>query len=221
MRILLTGSHGFIGSRLKIELEKLSHEVIVDRIFTVIPNIDIVYHLAAQTDVQWSISHPLEDARTNIMLTLEILKNYPNAKIIYPGSACGIEAKSPYGLSKRTAVDYIKLIAKDYVICSLSNIWGPGGHGVINIFQNSDVCTIYGDGEQTRTITHVDDVVRALVYAMNWPKGDYWVGGETISVNEIAKRIGKPVIYKEKKDGEIYNSVISNTTPDWQPEIKL
>lgn len=220
MKILVTGSRGFIGSKLKKRLEELGHEVI-DRVYTKIDGIDLVYHLAAKTDVQASFKDPLDDARANILLTLEVLKNYPDVRIIYPASACEIEEKSPYGISKRAAAKYIESLAKDYVILLLSNVWGDGGHGVINIFQKADVCTIYGDGQQTRTITHVDDIVEAFIHAMKVPKGKYSVGGEVISVNEIAKRIGKPIVYKEAKEGEIYASVIPNTLPDFEPKIKL
>lgn len=220
MKIIVTGSKGFIGSKLKKRLEELGHQVF-DHAYTKVEGIDLVYHLAAKTDVQASFKDPIDDARANILLTLEVLKNYPDVRIIYPASACEIEEKSPYGISKRAAAKYVEALAKDYVILLLSNVWGEGGHGVINIFQNSEICTIYGTGEQTRTITHVDDIVEAFIHAMNVPKGKYSVGGEVVTVNEIVRRIGKPFVHKEAKEGEIYASVIPNTLPGFEPKIKL
>jgi nucleoside-diphosphate-sugar epimerase len=81
--------------------------------------------------------------------------------------------------------------------------------------------TIFGDGEQTRTIVHVDDVVKALVMAIEWPVGEYQLGGEVLSINQIADKIGKPKVYEPNYTGNIFASVIENTTPNWTPTICL
>lgn len=236
MHIILTGSSGFIGSRLKVALEKEGHTVLpIDRKLgltianTDYPEADVIYHLAAQTDVQWSRSHAYEDAQDNIMATIELITKYPSTKIIYPASAASLEINSPYGLSKRVAAEYIKLLCPDYAILTLGNIWGPGGHGAINKFQNEDKIVVNGDGHQTRSIIHVDDVVRGFVLALNWPKGEYSLGGDVMSLQEIATKIGKdrgiPVEYNLgydfQKMGEVYAAVIPNETPDWEPLVHL
>lgn len=224
MRILVSGSEGFIGSKLCTALHVLGHEVVrYDRVLnsTHLPSVDLIYHMAAQTNLPYSTEYPYKDAMDNIMLTVHLLQRYPKTRFIYPASAASQEIKVPYGLSKKVAADYIKLLAKEWTILMFPNIYGPGGKGAINKFRESDVMTIFGDGEQTRTIVHVDDVVKALVMAMEWPQGEYQLGGEVLSINQIADKIGKPKVYEPGFKGAIFASVIENTTPNWKPSICL
>lgn len=224
MKILVSGHLGFIGCKLFKSLEGQGHEVIgfdkADDFYT-LPNVDLVYHFAAQTNINYSLSHPVNDAVDNILLTLQLIERYPDTRIIYPASAASLDIKSPYGLSKKVAADYIKLLCKDYVTLLLPNIWGEGSKGVISKFQNMDRLTVFGDGEQPRTIVHVDDVVEAFLKAQKWPTGDYSLGGENLTINEIAKRIGKPIDYKPAHSGHIFASVVQNTCPNFIPTIKL
>lgn len=234
MRILITGSEGFIGSRLTKALEghtilkidrRLGKSISQSSVFT---NVDVIYHLAAQIDLQYSRMFPLQDAMDNIIDTINLIALYPNVKIIYPATAASLPITSPYGLSKQTAAEYIKLLCPEYTILTLPNIYG-GGYGVIDKFEKMDVLKVNGDGHQSRTILHVDDVVKAFVKALNWPKGEYMLGGNVMTVKEIAekiaKRTGKKIeynlAYDPVKEGEIYASVIPNTTLDWKPEILL
>lgn len=237
MRTIITGSEGFIGSKLVKALEDLGHTVLkIDRRLgkTIsqsgqFKNVDLIYHLAAQIDLQYSRKFPMQDAMDNIIDTINLITLYPNKKIIYPATAASLPITSPYGLSKQTATEYIKLLCPEYVILTLPNIWGKGGHGVIDRFQEMKILKVNGDGHQSRTIVHVDDVVRAFVKALDWPKGEYMLGGTVMTVKEIAEKIAKDqgkkveynLAYDPIKEGEIYASVIPNTTPDWQPEILL
>lgn len=222
MRILLTGSEGFIGSKLAKALQEKGHEVLsydrkLNSYMRDFKEVDLIYHFAAQTDVQYSMTHPYQDANDNILLTTQILEQYPDVRIIYPASASSLDIKSPYGLSKKVAEDYIKLLHKDYVIIRLPNIYGEGGKGVINKFQEMDTMTIFGDGTATRTIVHVDDVVKAFVMALDMEKGEYQLGGQVISINEIADKFNKPKVYKPAPNGDIFASVLKNTVPGWEP----
>lgn len=226
MKILVSGSEGYIGSKVCKLLEAEGHEVVrfdrkLNSHLEEMGEVDLIYHFAAQIDVQYSMTHPYYDAMDNIVLTTQILERYPNTRIIYPASASSVNIQSPYGLSKKVATDYIKLLHKDYVILMLPNVWGDGGHGAIDLFMKSDVINIFGDGTQSRTIVNVHDVARAFVMAKDWETGEYTLGGEVVTVNEIARRIGKPIIYHPGHKGEIFASVIPNTAPNFEPEIML
>ena len=57
---------------------------------------------------------------------------------------------------------------------------------------NGEVLTVYGDGFSTRDFVHVEDIVRALTLALesnNNGSNVYNVGGETMEIGVLAKRI--------------------------------
>lgn len=82
MKILLTGSEGFIGSHLRPRLEELGYEVIrLDLKRSAIEDIrvrllikcDLIIHLAALTGVRNSVNLPRHYFRTNVIATQNIL----------------------------------------------------------------------------------------------------------------------------------------------------
>ena len=225
MKIVVTGGAGFIGSNVVDELIRNNHEVcVIDNLSTGtidnlndkaifykydITNIDVlklifeierpkvVYHFAAQIDVQTSLKKPAFDANINIIGTINVLeccREYEVKKIIYPSSAAvygnpkylpvdekhPIEPISFYGISKHTPEHYIKtfcsLFCIKYTILRYSNVYGirqdpKGEGGVISIFidrfLNNESPFIFGDGEQTRDFIYVKDIAKANLLALN------------------------------------------------------
>src|SRR3990167_6292310 len=221
MQTLITGNLGMIGSRLfkKIKAVGIDIKDGHNLITTELPkDIDVIYHLAAQSSVEASWQDPVYDM-DNIRMTARLVKEYPNAKIIYTASAA-ISTTSPYGFSKCVAGEYIRNFHKNYVICMLPNVYGEkGGKSVVDIFKGQDEVTIYGDGEQTRSYVHVDDIVEALILAKDWDKGIWALGdGKATSVLELAK--GKKIKFAEARK-EARESVLPNTTPNWSSTIKV
>ncbi len=239
MKIIVTGGSGYIGSKLITALKALGHEVInIDvAIGVTIANsffrdVGVIYHLAAQADVQYSRTNPHFDAMNNIGSTIELIQKYPNTKIIYAASAASLEFNSPYGLSKKVCEDYIKLLCKEYVLVRIPNPWGEGGRGAVDYFMKAETIKVNGDGLQSRTIIHVNDIVQAFLQAMMWNTGEYQLGGDerfNLTVKEIAERVsmitGKEIVYDlsydPKKQGEVFAAILPNTTPNWQPTIEL
>ncbi|MFB5761702.1 NAD-dependent epimerase/dehydratase family protein [Paenibacillus medicaginis] len=155
---------------------------------------DVVFHLAAQADVQHSIRQPWQDADVNIMGTLRILEACREAgcKIVFSSTA-GIYGElqkeriveedptvpiSCYGQSKLAAECYIRLFhhlyGVEYTILRYSNVYGPGQGvkgegGVVALFMErlvkGEPLQIHGDGEQTRDFIYVYDVVKANMAA--------------------------------------------------------
>ncbi|WFD11121.1 NAD-dependent epimerase/dehydratase family protein [Tepidibacter hydrothermalis] len=225
MKILVTGGAGFIGSNLVDELINLHYEVVVmddlttgkvenlnskakfykmdicdEDVLKIFENekFDIVYHMAAQINVQKSIKDPIYDANVNVIGTINILeacrKNNVK-KIIYSSTAAvygnpdylGIDEKhhkqpiSFYGLSKLSPEYYISIYSKlynlDYTILRYSNVYGirddkNGEGGVISIFLdriiNGKSIKIFGDGSATRDYIYVEDVVDANINSMKY-----------------------------------------------------
>ena len=121
--------------------------------------------------------------------------------------------KSPYALQKLMGEQYgelfVRLFGMSVVSLRYFNVYGPGqpSEGAYSLViprflrmrKEGLPLTVYGDGEQTRSYTHVSDVVEANILAAvaELPTGKHValnVGtGQETSVNEIAEAIGGPV----------------------------
>lgn len=215
--ILITGHRGFIGSNLHKRIpDALGIDLRdgQDLLTCELPeNIDVIYHLAAQSGVESSWHDPLYDLN-NIRITARLVKEYPNAKIIYANSCASLNANSPYGFSKKASADYLKKFHTDYVSCVFPNIYGEGSRSVIEVFKGKEEVPVYGDGLSIRDYVHVDDIVEGLLKAMNWSIGEYFMGsGKGTTVLELTK--GKKIKFlpARKEDREVS---VKNTTPDWK-----
>lgn len=221
MSILICGHKGFIGSRLFKKLKAVGIDIKDGHnlITTELPkDIDVIYHLAAQSSVEASWQDPVNDM-DNIRMTARLVKEYPDAKIIYTASSA-TPTTSPYGFSKWACAEYIKNFHKNYVICTLPNVYGQkGGKSVVDIFKDSKEVTIYGDGKQTRSYVHVDDIVEALILAKDWEIGEYSLGdGKATSVLDLAEDKYAKFALARRESKE---AVALNTTPNWEPKINV
>jgi nucleoside-diphosphate-sugar epimerase len=120
--------------------------------------------------------------------------------------------RSAYGFSKLTGEVYVRAAHAEhglpYTICRPFNAYGPGempedepgiAHMVPDVIKKcltlprGAALPIFGDGTQTRTITHVDDIADGIVTAMGSPAGlgeDFNVSaGREMTVAEIARVI--------------------------------
>lgn len=229
MNILVTGHKGMIGSRLfaKIKADQkmlLPNGIDIKDGYNLITcdlpkGIDIIYHLAAQSSVEASWHDPAHDM-DNIKMTARLVKEYPNAKIIYTASAAS-SSTSPYGFSKWASGQYIKNFHRNYIICTLPNVYGEkGGKSVVDIFKGKDEITIYGDGNQKRSYVHVDDIANALFMAKDWENGEYQLGnGLATSVLDLVKK-DQDIEFRLARQ-EARESVLKNTSPNWEPKINV
>lgn len=155
---------------------------------------EVVFHLAAQASVALSVEDPAEDAAINIVGTVNVLSAALGAgarkvvNITTGGALYGAKApmptserakqapESPYGISKKATLDYLKHFKKayglDFVSVAPANIYGPrqdphGEAGVVAIFTQAllegKTPVIYGDGSVTRDYVYVEDVVDAMM----------------------------------------------------------
>lgn len=151
---------------------------------------------------------------------------------------------SPYGLQKYVGEEYCRLFYELYGLNTTSlryfNVYGPGmdPNGtyalVIGKFlqqkKENKPLTICGDGEYYRDYTHVYDIARANILAMESEKVGYGeminVGnGKPYSVNELAKIIGGDSVYVEARLGDPRRTQADNTKAkellSWQSTIDL
>jgi UDP-glucose 4-epimerase len=220
-------SSGNLANLANARAEKREHELSFHRLDIRSPELvelishrkpEVIFHLAAQADVRVSVARPAFDAEVNILGTINVLEGARAAgsqKVVFAASGGTLYGEptdlpvkeshpqtplSPYGVSKKSAVDYLtayrELHEIEFSALALSNVYGPrqdphGEAGVVAIFAgrllNSEVCTIFGDGEQTRDFIFVDDVVDAFARAATKGGGllmNIGTGNET-SVNRL------------------------------------
>jgi UDP-glucose 4-epimerase len=228
MRVLVTGGAGFIGSRLGISLIDAGHQItVVDNLSTGrIDNLhpaarfyhadiidavimeeiismekpEIVFHLAAQTSVPFSIGNPLQDAKINILGSINLIESSSRnqvKKMVYFSSAAvygkpeylplneehPIRPQSGYGISKHTVEHYLELYCQltdmKYMVFRCANVYGErqdesGEGGVVSIFikslLNNKPIYIHGEGEQTRDFIYVQDVIDACLQSIEIEK---------------------------------------------------
>jgi UDP-glucose 4-epimerase len=193
---------------------------------------EVVYHLAAQSGVRPSLDEPGRDAAVNIMGTLNVLECAAKVgarKVIYAASGGTIYGEpkrlpakesaaqashplSPYGISKKVAVDYLGFFQRyrglDFTALALANVYGPrqdpqGEAGVVGIFADRMIAkesvTIFGDGNQTRDYVFIDDVVHAFVQSFERGSGklvNIGTGLES-SVNHVFRTIADITGYEK------------------------
>lgn len=208
--------------------------------------IDVVFHLAAIARIQPSFERPEDYIDTNFQGTYEVVKYciQNNIPIIYAGSSSKHSGrfKNPYTFSKDMGEDIIELYRKHFnlkaSIARFYNVYGPhqlteGGYTTligrwINNIKKSIPCEIYGDGEQRRDFTHVEDIIDALVKIMEKQSYglDFELGrGKNYSVNEVAEMFGIKPIYKDSKPGEARNTLCEDKRAEmmlgWKPRREL
>ena len=226
MKILVTGHKGYIGSHVYETLinEKYDVEGIDikdgDDILHCLPDkkFDYVFHLAAMPRVEYSVYHPSYTLKQNVLVTstlLEWAKNHGVKRVIFSSSSAvmgdgdGIP-KSPYGLHKLMSEMECKLFSELYDIDTVSlryfNAYSEdqpfgGAYATaicawMEMIREDKPLRIDGDGEQTRDLVHVEDIVSANLFCMkhseNFNGKSLNVGsGKSVSMNYIRNIINK------------------------------
>jgi UDP-glucose 4-epimerase len=185
MKILITGSSGFVGSYL---IKKLAnkHELIrydlknrqdvLNRklLAKKLKGVDLVIHLAALISANESWKKPQEYFNNNSLGTLNVITEALTAgvkKIIFFSSAAVLAKPfTPYAVSKLAAEEIVKLYSDkiNCVIVRPENIYGLGQkedygyviHSFIKAVATNKSIKIYGNGNQSRDFIYIDDVIK-------------------------------------------------------------
>jgi UDP-glucose 4-epimerase len=234
MRAVVTGGAGFIGSNLVDALIARGDDV------TVVDNLasgkrenldpaarfiehdirepfeldaDVVFHLAAQADVQTSMKRPDYDAAVNVVGTVNVLHAAGAAQVVFASSGgagygeCPEPATedapflplSPYGIAKKCGEEYLagwnRIHATPHVSLRFANVYGERQDsglegGVVAIFlermARGEETVIYGDGDQSRDFVYVGDVVAGMLATVGKTGGPFNIGtGRATTVNEL------------------------------------
>lgn len=197
-KILITGDRGFVARHL---IDELTHR---DNFKSIVgldivdgddvwkcylpTDVDKVYHLAAITDSQSTDARKIYE--TNVLGAIRVFDQYGTKVVFASSSMVNYPQSSPYADSKFVAE--ASAIRHGCAVVRFCNLFGPGGHSVIDKFRDGDRIIIRGSGEQVRTYAHVRHAVRAMVEAK--PGTLKILEGIDWTVNQVADmyRHGKP-----------------------------
>ena len=216
-------------------------------------NINQVYHLAAQAGVRYSIYNPKEVIKINILGFQNIIENIIDhgiKKFIYASSSsvygdmeereindennpCN-DQKSPYAVTKKTNELMAQMYSSLYPEIQMSGlrfftVYGPYMRPDLAISKftkailDNEEIHIYGNGEQERDFTNVEDIVRIMITIMNsgkkWNHEIFNIGyGNSISINEIIKIIKdyvnpnyNKIIKEDNAEGDVNKTLAVNS----------
>jgi len=156
--------------------------------------------------IRAALDHDVERfAYVSSSMVFERATEFPTTEAHLPDCPVPLSA---YGFSKLTGEVYCRAAHAEhdlpYTICRPFNAYGPGempdeepgiAHAVPDLIRKALAgqrpLQIFGSGEQTRTLTHVDDIADGIVTAMSSPAGlgeDFNISaGEELTVAEIAR----------------------------------
>jgi len=177
-----SGDKGFVATHLKKIMDfdgfdlKDGRDVSLLNILTI--KYEVVIHLSAHLS-------PIDDE--DIKAHREVLSycKKTGAYLVYASSAGIYHPTSLYAVQKL----YGEVLFKDIPHTTLRfyNIYGEGGHGIVEQIKNKEHIKINGNGEQTRDYIHVEDVCQAIKTAVETKmEGTFDVGtGTDYSVNDL------------------------------------
>ena len=230
-KVLVTGSSGFIGSHVADALEHQGCNVVLfdktpskyksksqkefigdilneNDVAKAMKGCDIVYHFAAQADIDPAVNKPTETIKTNIIGTqniLESMRQYKLKRVVFASTIYVYsELGSFYRVSKQACEkiieEYQKEFSIDYTILRYGSLYGPRANNfnAIRSFLTQAIkeekIVRRGDGEEIREYIHVKDAARLSVYALNRKfinKHLVITGNEQIKIKDLLTMINE------------------------------
>ncbi|OYP39175.1 NAD-dependent epimerase/dehydratase family protein [Rhodopirellula sp. MGV] len=222
---------------------------------------DAVFNLAARAGVRYSMENPYVYLSTNSLGSLNLIDQMHRTGVskfvlastssLYAGQPMPFQESlpvntpiSPYAASKKAAevmaYSYHHLYKLDVSICRYFTVYGPAGRPDMSIFRfirwidEGTPIELFGDGEQSRDFTYVDDIARGTILAAK-PVGYEIInlggGGTPVSLNTLIAMLEERLGKKAKINYKPFHQADMMTTSadiskakellDWTPEVSL
>tara|TARA_A100001015_G_scaffold64733_1_gene71505 strand:+ start:1304 stop:2320 length:1017 start_codon:yes stop_codon:yes gene_type:complete len=221
-----------------------------EKIKEIMKGVQIVYHCAATAHEGLSVFSPYEITKNNYLASVSIFSAAVNEKvqrIIFCSSMARYGSQKypfteimkpkpvdPYAISKVAAeqvlINLCELNKIEWVIAVPHNIIGPRQkyddpfRNVVSIMINrmmqGKAPIIYGDGEQTRCFSYIDDCLSCLIPMLDEKKLNKQIinigpDEEFVTINKVAELcsnvtgINLPPIYKKDRPQEVKHAICS------------
>ena len=178
MKVIVTGSEGFIGSALCESLNRSGVEIVrIDKVlgsdaadmerYLEDGDYDCVYHLAAAVDNP-DIELIRKENIDTFMRVADACRRH-GVKLVYASSASAYAPNtiSMYGISKRFDEMYAQVYCPSATGCRIHSAYGPNprrGTLLWHLMNDASV-RLWNHGRNKRCWTYIADVVEGLVYA--------------------------------------------------------
>ncbi len=189
-------------------------------------NPDIIFHLAGQPGVLYSLKNPKTYKINNTLVTknlCKISKQYKLKKFIFASSSSvygdqkkfpikenfKVNPKNPYAKTKleseKIVINSFKKEKTQFIIFRFFTVYGPYGrpdmfiHKLLNAIKKNKKIKLYNNGKNYRDFTYISDVVKILnlAYKKN-------LSGQTLNICRsnpvITNEIVKYILKKYKKN---------------------
>ena len=232
MKILLTGSEGFIGQHLNKFLTDQKHEVICldkttgnDLLSCDLKySVDLVIHLAGLSGVRDSLDKSEEYWIQNVIAGQRLFDYFKDTRILYASSSTAHEPwKNPYAMSKYA----LERVAPDNSMgMRFTTVYGPNARDTMLIPRILRNDVPYINTNHSRDFIHVDDLVRGIDNLMKSNlTGVTDIGsGTTNNLVELIEYFGINCERVVGEQNERLDNLADNTLLNkigWSPKINL
>jgi len=216
MKILVTGSSGFIGTSMVKYLRKQGHSVRTADIkkgknlvsfstcMKATKGIDWVIHLASDNGGYFYLKDNTSCAINNLLIDYAVIDACKINKVkhfFYASSSCVYPIRNPensYGKEKLIAENRLKESGLNYSIARFQNVYGPhetiGGikEKVIPSFCRqilSGKVKVFGGGNQKRSFIYIDDLCEIVLKMIKKKTKLLDVGGHVVKLTDVLKEL--------------------------------
>ena len=162
-------------------------------------SIDAIVHLGAQPGVRWSIDHPQDYGRSNLVGHLNVLElaRHRQVPMVYASSSSvyGANTKLPFAVEDRVdhpvslyaatkksaelmSESYAHLFRIPLTGLRFFTVYGPWGRPDMAVWKFVEACLngtpvpYYNGGAMRRDFTYIDDIVAGIIACLDKPPSD-------------------------------------------------